>query len=73
MVIGIENGEDEVQDSFDSLIPEYSGSDYAMSVDRPTRASGVSIVNYITVDGAENPEDFADRFARKLRIDMRTA
>lgn len=31
----------------------------------------VVITNYITVDGAENPEQFADRFARKLKLDMR--
>ena len=33
----------------------------------------VSITNYITVEGAENPEDFAERFIRKLKLDMRTA
>lgn len=33
----------------------------------------VIITNYITVDGAENPEQFADRFARKLKLDMRMA
>lgn len=31
----------------------------------------VIITNYITVDGAENPEQFAERFARKLKLDMR--
>ena len=31
----------------------------------------VTITNYITVDGAENPEQFAERFARKLKLDMR--
>lgn len=33
----------------------------------------VIITNYITVDGADNPEDFAERFARKLTLDMRMA
>lgn len=33
----------------------------------------VYITNYITVDGAENPEEFAERFARKLKLDMRMA
>ena len=33
----------------------------------------VTIYNNITVSGAENPEDFAERFARKLKLDMRTA
>lgn len=33
----------------------------------------VQITNYITVEGAEDPEDFAERFIRKLKLDMRTA
>lgn len=33
----------------------------------------VNITNYITVDGAENPEDFADRFVRQMKLTMRTA
>lgn len=33
----------------------------------------VSVVNNITVDGAENPEEFANRLVRQLQIDMRTA
>lgn len=32
----------------------------------------VTINNYMTVDGAENPEQFADRFVRQLELDMRT-
>ena len=27
---------------------------------------------YVTVDGAENPEDFADRLVRQFEIEMRT-
>ena len=30
------------------------------------------MINYITVDGSENPEAFADRFVRKLKLNMRT-
>lgn len=72
LAVGLENGEDMIQDSFNSLLPDYD-SDYAMTIDRPTGTAmgGVSIVNYITVDGAENPEDFTDRFVRRLRMDMR--
>ena len=33
----------------------------------------VVIYNTITVDGAENPEDFAERLVRKMKLDMRTA
>lgn len=36
-----------------------------------TGGQQVVITNYITVDGAENPEQFAERFARKLKLDMR--
>lgn len=32
-----------------------------------------NVVNYITVDGAENPEDWAARFARELNVQMRMA
>lgn len=72
LAIGIENGEDTVQSAFDSILPDYDG-DYTTNLDRPSAtANGVSIVNYITVDGAENPEDFAERFVRQLKLDMRT-
>ena len=33
----------------------------------------VQITNNITINNAENPEDFAERFVRKLKMDMRTA
>lgn len=33
----------------------------------------VTITNYITVDGAENPEQWAERFVRKLKMDVRMA
>lgn len=36
-----------------------------------TGGSGATVNNYITVNGAENPEDFADRFVRKLELDLR--
>lgn len=36
-------------------------------------ASGANITNYITVDGSENPEEFANRFVRQLEMQMRTA
>lgn len=72
LALGIENGEDTVQSAFDSILPDYDG-DYTTRLDKPVgSAGGVSIVNYITVDGAENPEEFTDRFVRRLRLDMRT-
>ena len=71
LALGLENGEDLIQKSFNALMPDYDGN-YTVNVDRPASANGVSIVNYITVDGADNPEDFTDRFVRRLRMDMRT-
>lgn len=72
LVKGLEDGEDLVQRTFDTLLPEYSG-DYTANIERPDQGiGGVQIINYINIDGAENPEDFADRFVRKLRMDMRT-
>lgn len=71
---GLEEGEELVQSAFDALLPDYKG-DYAMNIESPATAEarGVQIINYITVDGAENPEDYADRFVRQLRMDMRMA
>ena len=33
----------------------------------------VQFTNYITVNGAEDPEDYADRFVREMKLKMRTA
>ena len=33
---------------------------------------GVTINNYMTIYGADDPEEFADRFVRKMKLDMRT-
>jgi hypothetical protein len=38
-----------------------------------TSGQNVTINNYITVDGAEDPEDFADRFVRKLEREVNMA
>lgn len=32
----------------------------------------VTINNYITINGADDPEEFADRLVRKMKLDMRT-
>lgn len=75
MALGIEDESNAVQDSFDSTMPEYDPDEFTFDVPNGGKrglGGGVSIVNYITVDGAENPEDFTDRFVRRLRMDMRT-
>ncbi len=73
MAQGIESGADEVQSSFDDIVPDYNPDDFTMSIPQASGSLGgsTSIVNYITVDGAENPEDFTDRFVRRLKMDMR--
>jgi len=38
-----------------------------------TGAGKGNIVNYITVNGAENPEEWASRFARQMRMEVRMA
>ena len=35
--------------------------------------SGMEVTNYITVNGAEDPEQYAERFARELKLQLRTA
>lgn len=47
--------------------------DISAAVGSESRGNSVQIVNYITVSGAEDPEDFAERFSRRLKLDMRTA
>ena len=72
LALGIEDGEGEVQRSFDSIIPDYDPDGYSFPVDRPDMPfGGASIVNYITIDGADDPEAFADSFVRRLKLDMR--
>lgn len=34
--------------------------------------TGATVTNYITISGAENPEDFANRLVRQMQLKMRT-
>ena len=73
MALGITDGEGLVQDAFDDIMPDYDLDGYSAPIgEGAMTARGVNIVNYITVDGADDPEDFANRFVRQLRMDMRT-
>ena len=40
---------------------------------REATGSGPKVVNYITVDGAEDPEAWASKFARQMKLEMRMA
>lgn len=73
MALGITDGEGLVQNAFDDMMPDYDLGEYSAPIgEGAMTARGVNIVNYITVDGADDPEDFANRFVRQLRMDMRT-
>lgn len=57
----------------DSLDKRMLGSLDGLSVNMAnTSREAPVITNNITVDGAQNPEDFAQRFTRQLKMDMRT-
>ena len=43
------------------------------SPDSNNSNKNVTINNYITVDGTEDPEDFVERFVRQLKLEVRTA
>ena len=62
-----EGAQDEMLYGKNSLMKDISAAVEGSS----TGGQQVVITNYITVDGAENPEQFAERFARKLKLDMR--
>lgn len=64
-----EGAQDEMLYGKNSLMKDISTAVEGSS----TGGQQVVITNYITVDGAENPEQFAERFARKLKLDMRMA
>lgn len=60
-----------VGESMDSKILKALG-DISTGSGEAVGAVGNTITQNITVDGAENPEDFAERLARQLKISMRT-
>ena len=59
-------------ESMDKKILQALG-DISTSTGEAAAASGGNVITQnITVDGAENPEDFAEKLARQLKISMRT-
>lgn len=75
MALGIDANSDLVDDAMAELMPEpeMEFSTVGANEELFGMMKQVSMVNNITVDGAENPEEFASRFVRQLRMDMRTA
>ena len=60
-----------IGESMDNKILQALG-DISAGSGESAGAVGNVITQNITVDGAENPEDFAERLARQLKISMRT-
>ena len=60
-----------IGESMDKKILQALG-DISASSGESAVVGGNTITQNITVDGAENPEDFAERLARQLKISMRT-
>ena len=52
---------------------EVSAQPLDINSDSPVGTKNVTINNYITVDGAEKPQDFAVEFVRTLKLEMRSA
>lgn len=74
---GIEDGESLVDSSLSELV-NVPDVDLGVNTARPNAdlfgmMKQVQMTNNITVDGAENPEDFASRFVRQLQMEMRMA
>lgn len=73
LALGIERNIGAVQSATDAMSGATEFTPFGGSVNASGGfGQGTQIINYITVDGAENPEDFAERFVRKMKLDMRT-
>ena len=74
LALGIERNIGAVQSATDAMsgATEFTPFDGSANISGGF-GQGSQIINYITVDGAENPEDFAERFVRKMKLDMRMA
>lgn len=59
----------------DTGVDPYSTWQDIKTIDMGPNASGKNVTfnNYVTVNGAENPEDWAMRFAERLRMEVRMA
>lgn len=74
LALGIERNMNSVQDAADAMAAATMFSPISGSPDAFGGGyGGNQIINNITVDGAENPEDFAERLVRKMKLDMRMA
>ena len=85
MALGIKDSEKEVNSAIDNLDAKlFNGLnrtyDYSPNIELVSKngepvegGRDVYITNNITVDGAENPEDYATRLVRELELQMRTA
>ena len=51
----------------------YGRSALMRDIEKAAGSGAPQVVNYITVNGAEDPELWADKLVRRMRLDMRTA
>lgn len=77
LALGIEQNADMVDDAMDDLMPDIERSGFSLTSNVPASGNGVKIsyptVNeYVTVDGAENPDEWGVRFADRLKMELRT-
>lgn len=79
LALGIDQNAGLVESSIKRLAGATSGwyGDMDYGYRQPSDAvygvTGNTVNNYITVNGAENPEDYANRLAREIKLQMRTA
>lgn len=74
MAQGILQNADLVDDAMEEVVPDLESKSW-LSSERPSgngiRNSYPVVNTYVTVDGAENPENWAGRFARQLELKAR--
>ena len=77
LALGIEQNADMVDDAMEDIVPDIEKNGFSMTSNVPA-GGGARITQptfnlYNTIDGAEDPEDWADRFSTELQMRARMA
>lgn len=72
LAVGIESNMGLVESAINDMA-SITGGEYGGTWNGDGFGHGVQITNYITVDGAENPESFANRLVRQMELQVRGA
>lgn len=77
LALGIEQNADMVDDAMEDVMPDIENSGFSLTSTTPANG-GVKITQptfnlYNTIDGAEDPEEWADRFSTELQMRARMA